>query len=200
LIEASIDENLKFIIVDSVERDLCSVVSLPGDVWIDMLILSVFQWNASPTDKKKHTGEKAAVEKWNAMVKSHTRKDVRTVDPSLWGTGTDIIKTMIRKKKAETAQVFVRDSVIYRGSTVTACGQPASLYLGYAGNASPTVIIESPFKGTIVAPRAQLFLQSLNGTGVCTGEFFANQVVLSPHATANPTPFSCTATCLVGYQ
>jgi len=99
-----------------------------------------------------------------------------------------------------TPQVFVRDSVIDRGGTVTASGQPAPLYLGYAGTASPTVIIESPFKGTIVAPRSQLILKSLNGTGVYTGEFFANQVVLSPHTTANSTPFSCTATSLVGCQ
>lgn len=100
----------------------------------------------------------------------------------------------------ETAQLFVRDSIIYRGSTVTATGQAAPLFLGYAGTSSPTVTIESPFKGTIIAPTAQLNLQSLNGTGVYTGEFFANQVILSPHTTVNSNPFTCTATCIVGCQ
>lgn len=60
---------------------------------------------------------------------------------------------------------FVRDSVIYRGSTVTSSGQAAPLFLGHTGTLAATVTVESPFKGTAVAPRAQLNLQSLNGTG-----------------------------------
>jgi hypothetical protein len=101
---------------------------------------------------------------------------------------------------AETAQLFVRDSVIYRGSTVTSSGQAAPLFLGYTGTSAATVTVESPFKRTVVAPRAQLNLQSLNGTGVYSGEFFANQITLSPHTTVNSDPFTCTATCVVGCQ
>lgn len=101
---------------------------------------------------------------------------------------------------AETTQLFVRDSVTYRGSTVASSGQAAPLFLGYTGTAPATMTIEAPFAGTVVAPRAQLNLQSLNGTGIYTGEFFANSVVLSPHTTVNSNPFTCTVTCVIGCQ
>jgi hypothetical protein len=91
--------------------------------------------------------------------------------------------------QSETAQLFVHNSVIYRGTTNTASGQLAPLYLAYLG--SNTLTIESPFTGTIIAPNAQLTLQSLNGQGVYTGEFFAAQLSLSPHTTVNSNPFTC---------
>jgi hypothetical protein len=90
---------------------------------------------------------------------------------------------------AETARVFVRDSVIYRGRTATAAGALAPLFLGYAG-AGP-ITIEAVYTGTIIAPNATLTLQSLNGAGVYTGEFFARQLNLSPADTTNSSPFTC---------
>jgi hypothetical protein len=90
---------------------------------------------------------------------------------------------------AETAQIFVRDSVIYRGRTATASGTLAPLFLGYTS--SNAITIESPYTGTIIAPSASLTLQSLNNTGVYTGEFFARAVNLSPATTTNSSPFTC---------
>jgi hypothetical protein len=90
---------------------------------------------------------------------------------------------------SESAQLFVRDSVIYRGSTLTSAGSVAPLYLAYTG--SSTITIESPFLGTILAPNAPLTLQSLNGAGTYVGEFFANQVTLAPNTAASSDSFSC---------
>lgn len=90
---------------------------------------------------------------------------------------------------AETARVFVRDSVIYRGRTATSSGTLAPLFLGYTG--ANAVTIEAVYTGTIVAPSATLTLQSLNGSGVYTGEFFARQVNVSPANTTNSDPFTC---------
>jgi hypothetical protein len=90
---------------------------------------------------------------------------------------------------AETARVFVRDSVIYRGRTAISSGTLAPLFLGYTGVNGIT--IESVYSGTIVAPNATLTMQSLNGTGVYTGEFFGKQVVVSPGNTTNSSPFTC---------
>jgi hypothetical protein len=89
----------------------------------------------------------------------------------------------------ETAQLFVRDSVIYRGRAAIASGTLAPLFLGYTG--SNAITIESPYTGTIVAPSASLTLQSLNNTGVYAGEFFARTVNLSPATTTNSSPFTC---------
>lgn len=90
---------------------------------------------------------------------------------------------------SETAQLFVRNSVIYRGRTATAGGALAPLFLGYAG--TNPITIEAVYTGTIIAPSATLTLQSLNGAGVYTGEFFAAQVTLSPANTTNSNPFTC---------
>ena len=90
---------------------------------------------------------------------------------------------------SESVRIFVRDSVIYRGRTTIASGAIAPLFLGYTG--SNAITIENVFTGTIVAPSASLNLQSLNGAGVYTGDFFARQVDLSPANTTNSNPFTC---------
>jgi hypothetical protein len=85
---------------------------------------------------------------------------------------------------AQNVQIFVRDSVIYRGRTATASGTLAELFLGYTS--SNQITIEREFTGTIVAPNASLTLQSLNNQGVYTGGFFARQVNESPGNTTHP--------------
>jgi hypothetical protein len=90
---------------------------------------------------------------------------------------------------SEATQIFVRDSITYRGATQTGAKALAPLYLGYTGT-SP-VTIGSLFNGSVVAPNAALTLQSLNGAGNYNGEFFAKNVTLQPHTTVNPAPFSC---------
>ena len=89
---------------------------------------------------------------------------------------------------AETARLFVRDTVIYRGSHPLRRRSRAPL-LRSPRTAPLTLTIESPFLGTIVAPNASLTLQSLNGSGVYTGEFFANRISLSPHTSVLSDPF-----------
>ena len=98
-------------------------------------------------------------------------------------------KLVTPSSASETARVFVRDGVTYRGSTVTSAGSAAPLYLAYTG--SSPITIESAFLGTIIAPSASLTLQSLNGSGTYTGEFYASQITLSPHTTTNSVAFTC---------
>jgi hypothetical protein len=89
----------------------------------------------------------------------------------------------------EAARIFVENSVAFRGSTNTASGQLAPLFLAYAGSSPLT--LGTAFTGTIIASNAQLDLQSLNGQGAYTGEFFAQQVILSANTTVNANPFTC---------
>jgi hypothetical protein len=100
---------------------------------------------------------------------------------------------VVPSASTETARVFVKNTVTYRGSTnitSTSSSPPlAPLFLVYTGSA--TLTIGSPFSGTIIAPSAQLALQSLNNTGVYNGEFFAKQLTLSPNTTVDPVPFTC---------
>jgi hypothetical protein len=94
---------------------------------------------------------------------------------------------VVPSANAEAVQIFVRDSVIYRGSTV-ASGALAPLYLAYMGTAPLT--LERAFLGTIVAPSASLTLKTLN-QGSFTGDFFAKTVTLSPHTSVLSQPFIC---------
>jgi len=96
---------------------------------------------------------------------------------------------VVPSSTAENVLVYARDNVIYRGRTATASGTIAPLFLGYTG--SNPITIEAVFTGTIIAPSATLTLQSLNGAGVYTGDFFARQVNLSPATTTNGNPFTC---------
>jgi hypothetical protein len=100
---------------------------------------------------------------------------------------------VVPSSTAETARVFVENVVAYRGTTNVATTSssppPAPLFLVDTGTA--TLTIGSAFIGTIVAPNATLALQSLNNTGVYTGEFFAKQITLSPNTTLNSEPFTC---------
>jgi hypothetical protein len=98
---------------------------------------------------------------------------------------------IVPSASAETARVFVQNTVIYRGSTTTASSTtpPAPLFLAYAGSAPLNV--SAAFTGTVIAPGAQLNLQSLNGSGVYSGEFFARQITLFPNTTVNSNPFTC---------
>ena len=88
----------------------------------------------------------------------------------------------------EDVKVFVRDSVIYRGSTVTSGGSAAPLFLGYTGTLAFSV--ESAYLGTLVAPNTQVTLQTLNGQSL-QGEFLAKGIVVAAHAQVVSKPLSC---------
>ena len=86
-----------------------------------------------------------------------------------------------------------RHGDLTRGSTLSAGAPRAPRPLADLGTAPLTLTIESPFLGTIVAPNASLTLQSLNGSGVYTGEFFANRdppSPLTPRSSPTPSPAS----------
>jgi hypothetical protein len=89
----------------------------------------------------------------------------------------------------EAVQLFVENTVIYSGSTVNSAGSLAPLYLAYFGT-SP-LSIGTAFTGTIVSAKAPLVLESLNGQGSFTGEFFAQNITVSPSDTVNSNPFTC---------
>ncbi|MEO8902727.1 MAG: hypothetical protein ABI488_11915 [Polyangiaceae bacterium] len=87
----------------------------------------------------------------------------------------------------ENVKIFVRDNIVYRGTTNLNNGASAPVYLGFTGTAP--VILESPFVGTAVAPNATLTLQTVSAPH--TGEFFAKQVNVSAHTIVNSNAFSC---------
>ena len=93
----------------------------------------------------------------------------------------------------ETVRIFVENAVTFHGSanvaSTSSTPPPAPLFLEYFGGA--TLQIGSPFTGTILAPNAELELQSLNNTGSYTGEFFAKQVTVDPNTTVNSDPVTC---------
>jgi hypothetical protein len=97
---------------------------------------------------------------------------------------------VVPSSSSEAVRVFVQNAVTYQGSAVTSSGALAPLYLAYTGSA-PLTLESPPFDGTILAPNATLTLESLNGSGVYTGEFFAQQITLAPHTVTNSDPFSC---------
>jgi hypothetical protein len=83
--------------------------------------------------------------------------------------------------------IYVRDEFTYRGSTITAGGEVPDLLLVYTGTAQ--AFIEAPFRGTAVAPNAQLSLQANNGQ-LHQGAFFARHLRLEPDAVVEHVPFS----------
>jgi hypothetical protein len=94
---------------------------------------------------------------------------------------------LIVPSTSETVKIYVRDTVIYRGTATISGGTAAPVYLGYVGT-SP-LVLESVYTGTVVAPNAQLTLQTV--TGGYTGEFFGKQVVVAAQTTVKSNPYTC---------
>ena len=75
-----------------------------------------------------------------------------------------------------SAQLYVMAGLDLKG-TMNAGGHEHSVLLGYAG--SDSVLVHSPFAGTLVAPAASLQLQPVGGTGY-RGSFFAQNIDVQP--------------------
>src|SRR5262249_43991770 len=75
-----------------------------------------------------------------------------------------------------------------RTNATTPGGTAAPLYLGYVG--SPAAVLDSPFFGTLIAPNAQVTLQTANGVAH-TGDFYALELVVAAHANVASNPFTC---------
>ncbi len=85
-------------------------------------------------------------------------------------------------------RINIRDQFTYRGSTITTTnGAEPDLLIVYTG--SEPAFIESPFKGTAVAPSAELALQANNGQ-THRGAFFAYYLRVEPDAIIEHVPFS----------
>jgi hypothetical protein len=80
--------------------------------------------------------------------------------------------------------VYVGDTVIYR-ATIVGTAADKRLLLAFAGSAG--VFIETPFRGTVVAPQAAL---SVGQSGVThSGAFFAKSVDVAANVTINQVAF-----------
>jgi hypothetical protein len=73
-------------------------------------------------------------------------------------TGLDIEPnaTVEVNEAAGPVTIFVRNSVVYRGTIVTPSNALATVFLGYTG--TNPVTLEAPFNGTFVAPNATLII------------------------------------------
>src|SRR5690606_36064562 len=83
--------------------------------------------------------------------------------------------------------VYVKNRVIYHGSTVTVGGKFEDFFIGYFGTESVT--LEKAFDGTFVAPRATLYLATDPLPQQFRGGFFARDVWLRPDSTVQVRPF-----------
>jgi hypothetical protein len=73
-------------------------------------------------------------------------------------------------ESAGPVTIFVRDSVIFRGSILTPANALASVFVGYTG--TNAVFLEAPFNGTFVAPNASLTIGT-NGVLTYRAQFVA---------------------------
>lgn len=80
--------------------------------------------------------------------------------------------------------IYVRGSIILRGTFTTTSASPPDLLIGYLGTAA--MFVESPFNGAIVSASAGLTLRSV--TGGHSGAFFAPTVTVDPHTSITFRP------------
>jgi hypothetical protein len=91
---------------------------------------------------------------------------------------------LILNQDAGPVILYVRTSVIYRGSITTTSGVSPDLLFGYFGTAD--LSIQASFVGTIVAPTAKIVLATV--TGGHTGAFFGANIEVSANTTVNYRP------------
>jgi hypothetical protein len=106
-----------------------------------------------------------------AAVTVYSRARLRLTAGRYFFTSLDL-EPLARLEVDESAGpvvIFVKSSLIYRGSIVTPANVLATIFLGYTG--TQAVTLEAPFNGTFVAPNASLML------GVDTSIQFRGQYV-----------------------
>jgi hypothetical protein len=91
-------------------------------------------------------------------------------------------------KSAGPIRIVVNKNLILRGTYDHTPNTATGFVLGYLG--SSPLSVESPFRGTLVAPNATVDLQSLNGLKY-EGEFFAASLRTEAGATVVHVPMSC---------
>jgi hypothetical protein len=95
---------------------------------------------------------------------------------------------LVLNKTAGTIRVVVNKNTILRGSYDLTPSAATGFVLGYRG--ADTLYVESPFRGTLVAPAGTINLRSLNGQNH-EGEFFGKNVTTEAGATVVHPPAAC---------
>ncbi len=81
--------------------------------------------------------------------------------------------------------VYVMDDFVFRGTELRETAE-TDLLVGVLGDRQ--VVIERPFTGAIIAPRAHLILAEV-GEAIHVGQFFARQIEVRSHARVQLEPF-----------
>lgn len=98
--------------------------------------------------------------------------------------------------------LYVHHQLIYRGKTTERDATKPNVLFGVLG--TEMVTIEAPFRGTVVAPSAQIKLGTVASPGH-VGAFYGKSLQVDPDSTIKHRPFSrsdCTGTfgCLGGWE
>ncbi len=83
--------------------------------------------------------------------------------------------------------INVRDQVLYKGTLEGMSAQHPAVRFSYVG--SQAVVLESPFKGTFLAPNASVRLATLSAQQRHVGSFFAKSIEVSPDVVVEFRPY-----------
>lgn len=83
--------------------------------------------------------------------------------------------------------ISVRDQLLYKGAIESESGQHPALRLAYVG--TQAVVLESAFRGTLLAPSASIRLATLQPNQRHVGSFLAKDVTVSPDVVVEFRPY-----------
>jgi hypothetical protein len=95
---------------------------------------------------------------------------------------------LILDSRAKPVRIYVKSSFVYRGQILDQLGGTPRLLVAYFGTSDG--IVEAPFDGTIVAPKAKIVLSSVAHAGA----FYANNIDVQAGATILHVPLAVTWT------
>jgi hypothetical protein len=123
----------------------------------DLPVIPAFQGGAAIHLEPDTTATRAPGSYGDVIVKSRARL---VLSPGVYTfTSLQVEPDAIVEVPADgSVQIFVRDSITYRGRVLASSGAPAPVLLGYAGSAD--VKLEAPFWGVALAPNARLVLET----------------------------------------
>ena len=119
-------------------------------------------------------------------VKSNARLELRTGVYVVDSLSLEPNALLLIDAAAGPVEVYVRQSLIYRGKITIARGGPGDFLLGYVGTSS--AFLEAAFTGSVVAPNATLVLASLN-VGQHQGSFFGRNIEVHQGSVVRLVPF-----------
>jgi len=96
--------------------------------------------------------------------------------------------TVILKASAGPIYIYVRDTFIFHGTINDFAGGFPNLFIGYFG--SGAIVLESPFRGTIVSPNASMRLATVGPVGHAGAFHGGKDVEVSPDTRVLHQPFA----------